>query len=179
LQVSVSLPHTPGALPAPIANFLWSGNLLWWRIQRVKIPLVAAAVVAVAAASTAASAAPSCKSITVTALAFGNYDVYAAGPIDSAGTIGYSCPPPTIPMVDIDAGLAFAGGRRRMTRTAGTADWLSYDIFEDAARSVVWTTGVTVPAGNAVTVPYYARIFPLQDVSVGGYSDTLIVTFNF
>lgn len=140
----------------------------------------AAAVAAFAAAvALAAEAAPNCKSISVTALAFGNYDVYNATPTDSAGTITYSCPPPTTPTVTIDAGLAPSGGTRRMTLGAGT-DWLSYDIFTDAARTVVWAaTPVSVAAGNAVTVPYYARIYALQDSSVGSYTDTLVVTFNF
>ncbi len=137
-----------------------------------------AAAIALAAA-TAAEAAPSCKNLSVTALAFGNYDVYGAAPTDSAGTISYSCPPPTTPTVTIDAGLAFGNGTRRMT-LAGGGDWLAYEIFVDAARSVVWSsTPVGVPAGNGVSVPYYARAFALQDVSMGSYSDTLIVTFNF
>lgn len=136
-------------------------------------------VIAAVAAASSAQAAPSCKNLTVTALAFGNYDVYNATPTDSAGTISYSCPPPTTPTVTIDAGQAFANGRRRMTLAGGT-DWVSYDIFVDAARNTVWSsTPVSVPAGNGVSVPYYARAFELQDVSVGSYSDTLIVTFNF
>jgi spore coat protein U domain-containing protein, fimbrial subunit CupE1/2/3/6 len=131
------------------------------------------------AAATAAEAAPTCKSLSVTALAFGSYDVYSAAPTDSAGTISYSCPPPTVPDVTIDAGLSFANGTRRMTR-AGGGEWLAYEIFADAARTVVWAaTPITVPAGNGVSVPFYARAFPLQDVSVGSYTDTLIVTFNF
>ena len=136
-------------------------------------------VIAAVAAASSAQAAPNCKNLTVTALAFGNYDVYNATPTDSAGTISYSCPPPTTPTVTIDAGQAFANGRRRMTLAGGT-DWVSYDIFVDAARNTVWSsTPVSVPAGNGVSVPYYARAFELQDVSVGSYSDTLIVTFNF
>ena len=135
--------------------------------------------IAAVAATSSAQAAPSCKNLAVTALAFGTYDAYNATPTDSAGTISYSCPPPTTPTVTIDAGQAFANGRRRMTLTGGT-DWLSYDIFVDAARNTVWSsTPVSVPAGNIVSVPYYARAFALQDVSVGSYSDTLVVTFNF
>ena len=135
--------------------------------------------IAAVAATSSAQAAPSCKNLAVTALAFGTYDAYNATPTDSAGTISYSCPPPTTPTVTIDAGQAFANGRRRMTLAAGT-DWLSYDIFVDAARNTVWSsTPVSVPAGNSVSVPYYARAFALQDVSVGSYSDTLVVTFNF
>lgn len=143
----------------------------------MKIRLAAAALAV--AAATAADAAPSCKNLTVSALAFGNYDVYNAAPTDSAGTIGYSCPPPTVPFVSIDAGLAFGNGTRRMTR-AGGGQWLAYEVYFDAARTAVWgATPIAVPAGNALTVPYYARAFALQDVSVGAYSDTLIVTFNF
>ena len=145
----------------------------------MKLRLAAAFAAFAAAVAGAAQAAPSCKNISVTALAFGNYDVYNATPTDSAGTITYSCPPPTTPTVTIDAGLAPSGGMRRMTLGAGT-DWLSSDIFTDAARTVVWSsTPVSVAAGNAVTVPYYARIYALQDSSVGSYTDTLVVTFNF
>ena len=138
-----------------------------------------AATAFAAMVSSSAHAAPSCKNITVTALAFGSYDVYNAVATDSAGTISYSCPPPTTPTVTIDAGLAFANGQRRMTLTPAT-DWLSYDIFVDAARTIVWSsTPVAVPTGNGQSVPYYARAFAQQDVSVGSYSDTLVVTFNF
>jgi len=105
--------------------------------------------IAAFAAASSAEAAPSCKNISVTALAFGNYDAYNATDTDSAGTISYSCPPPTTPTVSIDAGQAFANGRRRMTRAGGT-DWLSYDIFVDAARNTVWSsTPVSVAAGTA------------------------------
>jgi len=76
--------------------------------------------IAAVAATSSAQAAPSCKNLAVTALAFGTYDAYNATPTDSAGTISYSCPPPTTPTVTIDAGQAFANGRRRMTLTGGT-----------------------------------------------------------
>src|SRR2546423_12849004 len=147
-------------------------------VSRPPCALFAAAAFA-AMVSSSAHAAPSCKNIPVTALAFGSYDVYNAVATDSAGTISYSCPPPTTPTVTIDAGLAFANGQRRMTLNPAT-DWLSYDIFVDAARTIVWSsTPVSVPPGNNRTVSYYARVFAQQDVSVGSYSDTLVVTFNF
>ena len=141
--------------------------------------LAAAAALFAAVIALPARSAPSCKNITVTVLAFGNYDVYNAAPTDSAGTIGYSCPPPTIPTVTIDAGLAFGNGTRRMTLGAGT-DFLAYEVYVDSARTIVWSsTPVSVPAGNGVTVPFFGRVFAQQDVSVGAYMDTLIVTFNF
>ncbi|MGZ6125901.1 MAG: Csu type fimbrial protein [Myxococcales bacterium] len=131
------------------------------------------------AGAASAQAGRRCRNIAVTALAFGNYDVYNPVATDSAGTITYRCSNGLNPTVTISAGLAFSGGRRRMTRTAG-GDFLSYDIFVDAARSVVWSsTPVPVATGGTRTVPYYARVFAQQDSSVGSYTDTLIVTFNF
>jgi spore coat protein U-like protein len=127
-----------------------------------------------------ARAAPSCKGLSVTPLAFGAYDVYGAAPLDSAGTISYSCPPPTTPSVTIDLGLAFGNGRRRMALGVGS-DFLEYEVYVDAARTAVWSSAnaVAVPPGNGVSVPFYGRVFPQQDVAVGAYSDTLVVTFNF
>ena len=131
------------------------------------------------AGAAAARAAPSCKNITVTSLVFGNYDVYSASPLDSAGTISYSCPPPTAPAVDISAGGAGSFSPRRMQQTAGS-DTLAYNVYFDAARTIVWgSTPISVAAGNGMTVQFYGRVFALQDVSVGPYSDTLVVTFNF
>lgn len=126
-----------------------------------------------------ARAAPSCHGISVTPLAFGNYDVYSATALDSAGTISYNCPPPAVPSVTIDLGLSFGNGRRRMSSAAG--DFLEYEVYVNAARTTVWSssTAVSVPQGNNGSVPFYGRIFPLQDVSVGAYTDTLVVTFNF
>jgi spore coat protein U domain-containing protein, fimbrial subunit CupE1/2/3/6 len=125
-----------------------------------------------------ARAAPSCKGISVTPLAFGSYDVYGATPLDSAGTISYSCPPPALPSVTIDLGLAFGNGRRRMSLGS---EFLEYEIYLDAARTTVWPSNnaIAVPQGNNSSVPFYGRVFPLQDVSVGTYTDTLVVTFNF
>ena len=126
-----------------------------------------------------ARAAPSCHNIAATALAFGNYDVYGATPVDSSGTISYSCPPPALPTVTIDLGLSYGGtGHRRMS---GGGDFLEYEVYVNAARTTVWssTNAVSVPQGNGNTVPFYGRIFALQDVKVGAYTDTLVVTFNF
>ena len=137
------------------------------------------ALLLVFGAAAAARAAPSCHNITVTTLAFGNYDVYSATPLDSAGTISYSCPPPAVPVVDISAGNSGSFSPRAMSLT-GSADTLKYNVYTDAARTTVWgSTPLAVPQGNNLSVPFYGRIFPLQDVSVGTYTDTLIVTFNF
>lgn len=127
----------------------------------------------------AARAAPSCHGISVTTLAFGNYDVYSSAPLDSSATISYNCPPPAVPFVDISAGSSGSFTARTMT-LPGSTDTLAYNVYVDAARTIIWgSTPVSVPQGNGNSVPVYGRIFALQDVSVGTYTDTLVVTFNF
>jgi spore coat protein U-like protein len=134
---------------------------------------------AVCLAGAAARANPTCHGISVTTLAFGNYDVYSTTPLDTAGTIFYSCPPPILPTVEISAGNGGSYSPRLMQLAGGT-ETLQYNVYVDAARTTVWgATPISVPQGNALSVPFYGRIFAGQDVSVGSYSDTLIVTFNF
>lgn len=127
-----------------------------------------------------ARAVPSCHGISVTPLSFGAYDVYGAAPLDSAGTISYNCPPPALPSVTIDLGLSFGNGHRRMALGFGS-EFLAYDVYVDAARTTVWpsSNALSVPQGNNMSVPFFGRVFPQQDVSVGTYTDTLVVTFNF
>jgi spore coat protein U-like protein len=127
-----------------------------------------------------AASAQACRNISVTTLAFDNYDVFSATPLDSAGTITYRCNMNRMPTLTISAGNAFSGGHRRMTR-APAGDFLSYDVYSDPARTTIWlATPVAVPhTGAIVSVPYYGRVFALQDTTVGSYTDTLIVTFNF
>src|SRR3982750_1197137 len=100
-------------------RFLWKRDRAWSSMVAVKLRLAVALATLAAAIAWSADAAPSCKSLAVTALAFGNYDVYNGSPTDSAGTISYSCPPPTVPTVMIDAGLAPSPGQRGVTPPHG------------------------------------------------------------
>src|ERR1051326_510773 len=109
-------------------NMHLCGRSLWRdteRAMRKVLPLVLAVCAALPA-----RAAPSCKGISVTPLAFGSYDVYGPSPLDSAGTISYSCPPPALPTVTIDQGLSFGNGRRRMALGLGS-DFLEYEVYVD------------------------------------------------
>jgi spore coat protein U-like protein len=67
----------------------------------------------------------------------------------------------------------------KVASTAGV-DSLSYDIYVDAAHTVVWSsTPVAVVPLDNTAVDFYGSIFALQDVSVGSYTDTVVVTLNF
>lgn len=131
-------------------------------------------------AAPAALAAPSCHNLVATAAAFGNYNVYGSATLVVPGTVSYSCPPPVPNMlVTFDNGLHPTAGKRAMQLVTGS-DLLLYDIFQDATCTTRWdpTVGTPEPDGNH-TLNFYACLAPLQDVSVGNYSDTITVTFNF
>jgi spore coat protein U-like protein len=141
-----------------------------------------AAIVATALIAGGARAAPTCKGLSTSPVAFGSYNPVSATPTDSVGTISYFCPGALSPVISISAGGAGSFSPRGMVG----ADVLGYNLYTDAARTVVWGDGtsgtVTAPgvvSTNPATANIYGRIFPLQNVSAGSYSDTLIVTINF
>jgi spore coat protein U-like protein len=146
---------------------------------RLRVAVVATALIAF---GFGARAAPSCKGLSTSPVAFGSYNPVSAAPTDSVGTISYFCPGALSPVISISAGSAGSFSPRGMVG----ADVLGYNLYADAARTVVWGDGtsgsVTVPgvtSTNPATANIYGRIFPLQSVSAGSYSDTLIVTINF
>jgi spore coat protein U-like protein len=129
--------------------------------------------------------AATCTIVSVTSLAFGTYDVYAAAPVDSAGMINYDCGAAN-PPVGIALSAGSSGSFNPRTLKSGT-NALAYNIYVNAARTVVWTStpvtggsgGCEGQCGNGVYISYYGRIFAQQDATVGVYSDTVTVTINF
>lgn len=78
---------------------------------------------------------------------------------------------------------------RRMRSHLGRST-LDYNIYVDPALTVVWgespgintaaqTLDVPVGASKELTFPLYARIYPLQDVEPGNYTDVIRVTVSF
>jgi spore coat protein U-like protein len=138
----------------------------------------------------AAFAASSCT-MAISPLAFGSYDVFSATPRDSSGTIVVTCvraggPNPT---VTIAIGPGMYGGStatRKMKQGAGS-DLLSYNIFQDAARTVLWgeivgtdafrqTLAVPNNGSAQLTATVFGRIPAGQNVNIGTYSDSVVVS---
>ena len=123
--------------------------------------------------------------ISSTALSFGNYNVFAAAPLDSAGVINFDCTLNMNPGISISAGNGASYNPRLMS---SGANQLSYNVYFDAARTRIWDgTPIQVPntgctgqcQGSGTNVSFYGRIFAQQDAAVGVYSDQLVVTINF
>lgn len=127
--------------------------------------------------------------VSATGVNFGPYDAAAPTPRDSTGTVTVSCDqnPPT----DIAIAIGVSGTSGvfipRMMRNAARPDRLNYNLFTTPSRSTVWGDGTAgtstvflrnVNRNRPQTATIYGRIPAGQDVAVGSYSDTLIVTIT-
>ncbi len=142
--------------------------------------------VVLAALAWPADAAAQC-SVSATGVAFGSYDVFAATPRDSTGTVGYQCLLPLSVQITLSTGASATFTPRKMVKGA---ERLNYNFYRDAGRSLIWGDGAggtsfysgTVGAlqlGTTINVTVYGRIPPQQDVSAGTYTDTITATINF
>jgi spore coat protein U-like protein len=135
-----------------------------------------------------ALATSSCSFSSTVGVAFGSYNVFSSAALDSAGGFTYTCQNVGVSdtiLIELSRGSASSFFPRQMLGTGGT---LGYNLYLDAARMSVWgdTTGgtsaygpTTPPSGSPVTVQVYGRVPALQNVAVGGYSDTIVVTILF
>ena len=123
--------------------------------------------------------------ISTTSVSFGTYSVFWATPTDSAGNITYRCNGNANVLITISAGQSGTFNPRTLVKAS---EQLSYNLYLDAARNMVWGDGtlgtliytrINVPNNTNVTVPVYGRIPAAQDNTAGAYSDSVSVTINF
>jgi spore coat protein U-like protein len=129
--------------------------------------------------------------ISTSAIAFGNYDPIvgnATANLDGTGSVTVTCTLDDVVQITLgqganaDAGSTAAAPLRQMSD--GASDFLSYSLFSDASRSVVWGDDATVDqeatgtgAADAHTV--YGRVSSGQNKPAGSYTDTVAATVTF
>ena len=125
-------------------------------------------------------------------VAFGIYDPKSALPSETTGTITVVCQASVALLVaytvKLNGGSSGSIGARKMN-TSGSQ--LSYQIYMDAARTIVWGDGTSSSSYNVggyllsvlvpVTTNYtaYGRITALQNVYAGAYTDTLTILVTY
>ena len=120
--------------------------------------------------------------IATTDLAFGLYPAIAAPPtLLATSTIRVTCELGDTYTIGLNNGVNAAGGQRRMARTTAPLSYLSYNLFQDPARTVVWgdtnpTRLLATGTGTAQTFTVYGQLPGGQVVPVGAYVDTVRVT---
>jgi spore coat protein U-like protein len=132
-----------------------------------------------------ASVSEAACTVSATAVNFGAYMVFSTAPTDGTGTVSLRCGKDKDISISLDRGGAPSFAARRLTKGAET---LGYNLYRDAARTIVWGDGsggtqtyvnANPPDNQTVDVPIYGRIPAGQDVSVGTYTNTIAVTINF
>jgi spore coat protein U-like protein len=130
-----------------------------------------------------------CNFNSVTAVFFGNYDVLSASYNDSAGNIDIMCDndPWVLVTMSVNASPNSGGFNPRKMKLSTGVDLLNYNLYTTASRDTIWGDGTQgtstvqrICFRNVVRqFPIYGRIPAGQDVSVGIYSEVLVVQINF
>lgn len=129
-----------------------------------------------------------CTITPLGSLNFGIYDVFSTIPVDATGSIQILCDQ-TQPHVIISIGPSQNSGgfNPRKMKKSSLGDFLSYNLYSDAGRTVTWgdgtggTSAVTQKAfkNTPLVVTIFGRIPAGQDVYVGSYSETVTVTITW
>ena len=119
--------------------------------------------------------------LTVNHLSFSGYDVFQPQHNDSVGQLQVYCDEAQPYTVKLSTGQ---GSYAR--RELGSARYrLGYNVYTQANYATVWGDGSansTVHSGNHIGQQryyIYGRIFARQNVGIGSYQDTLIVTLEY
>jgi len=125
-------------------------------------------------------------SITTTAVTFPTaYDpvgANAAADSDGTGNIAVTCTKGAGTSITLNVGANASGAQARM-KGPGALDYLNYQLFSDAGRTVDWCgatrTIAAAPSKATQNFIVYARIPRNQDASAGTYADTVVATLNY
>jgi spore coat protein U-like protein len=121
---------------------------------------------------------------SATDLAFGSQGVLNAN-VDAQSTISVQCTNTTPYTVGLSAGNGAAATVAARKMTGPAAATVTYSVYRDAARSLVWGTTIGTDTlagtgdGNPQPITVYGRVPPQVTPAAGGYSDTLTVTVTY
>ncbi len=129
--------------------------------------------------------------VSTTGLNFTNYDVFSPLAYNTTGTVSVLCtiaPPPDV-TISIGPSTHSGGFIPRQMKHASLPDLLSYNLYIDAGGTSVWGDGTSgtqtvflkkvkksKKKPKPVVTTIYGIVPPLQNVSIGTYSDLLTVT---
>ena len=129
-------------------------------------------------------------------LNFGAYDpidTHSAAALDGTTTWTLRCTKDLVVRVDLDLGTASTGPLVRRMTGAVNGDFLTYQLYKNNLRTLVWGTGADggasgtgrdftslgLNAGTGTVLTIWGRIPQAQDVSVDDYEDTIVATLVF
>jgi spore coat protein U-like protein len=125
--------------------------------------------------------------LSTQALSFGAYDpvqANATAPLDGQATLTVACTKGTSVYIGLDEGTNSLASLRRM---AGDGrEYLAYELYKNPMRTDAWTdsgfgllNGGIAPSRDPRQFTVYGRVPGGQDVRVGRFQDTVLVTVLF
>lgn len=128
--------------------------------------------------------------ISLTSMAFGEYNPQAPAPTDTVGTISVSCvsPDPANSTFSISLSPGNSGNANSRVMNQGSHP-LYYNLYANAGRTIVWGDGsgggesvastFPIPSRSSKIFSIYGRIPALQNAWAGSYRDTITVTVAY
>lgn len=118
-------------------------------------------------------------------IVFGTYT--PGGPdVDSSGQFRFECSNASVKAeVLLSAGGSGSIAQREMAIIGGSAARLKYNLYTDAARTVIWRDVASAGSGTLLDVrrrtyfTVYGRIPGGQWVDAGAYADTITITIVY
>jgi spore coat protein U-like protein len=138
--------------------------------------------------------------VSTTALAFGSYDPVltnrATNLDNGSASVTVTCVKGSAPTIALGLGTNASGSTRRMKHATNAASLLTYELYQPPSTApstactftapVVWgSAGANLfspgsaPNKNSRTFQVCGTVPAGQDVEVGTYSDTVVVTVSF
>jgi spore coat protein U-like protein len=126
--------------------------------------------------------------ITVTPLAFGNYDPITGVAVNGTGSVATNCTLGSSPVITLGQGATPASGSTEATplrQMASGANRLTYFLYQDSGHGIIWgntpTSGQSDPATGTFHTPLiiYGVITANQNMPAGNYSDTVVATVTY
>lgn len=118
--------------------------------------------------------------MNVQSVIFGNYDVFDNTHLDGAGNVNVICDAASSYTISLSPGNGTFTNRVLLN----SQNELIYNLFVDAARTIVWGDGTgssTTVSGTEADTNHtvYSRIPARQNVQVGNYQDSVTITLVF
>lgn len=172
----------PGQATAPVGAYTssFAGNHTLVRYASGDVPCPSSGTGSTAAFTVNATVVANCV-IDAQDLAFGATSSLAANR-DQSSALSVTCTNAAPWSIGMSNGSNFSSSRRM--RLGSTANYVSYGLYRDAARSQGWSTGTGNVAsgtgtGASQSLTIYGRV-PVQAVPApGNYADTVVATVTF
>ena len=152
--------------------------LAGWSIAAALVSMAAPAMAGTATGtlSVSATVAATCN-VSSGSIDFGTYT--PSSDANQTSAVSVTCTAGTNYTVELGAGGNPSGQARRM---AGAGSHLTYELYSDTGRSVIWNDSNKVAgtgSGSAQSILVYGRIPSGQSVPAGSYADSVQILVTY